>query len=158
MPIESRLPWYMSNICIFLKRSGTRSPDELALLQSLLSNVRVLYEKLYKLPIMGSYSCRPPVKTDRAKRQARFVITAEQLQFLRSEFNNWSQTADDLGVSRQTIYNRRRELGFSLEFKTFTDISNVDLDSAVQEELSAFSRTGKTNLIGCLRARGIYVQ
>ena len=66
--------------------------------------------------------------------------------------------SDGLGVSRQTIYNRSRELGFYLEFETFTDISNVDFDSAVQEELSAFPRTGETNLIGGLRARGIYVQ
>ena len=30
----------------------------------------------------------------------------EQLACLRSEFNSWTQTASDLGASRQTIYNR----------------------------------------------------
>ena len=61
-------------------------------------------------------------------------------------------------MSRQTVYNRRRELGFSLDFEGFSNITNDDLDSIVRDELSAFPRTGETNLIGGLRSRGIYVQ
>ena len=135
---------HLSNICIFWREVALNH-----LMSWLCCGVRVLYDKLYKLPVMGSYSYRPPVEQTGQRGRPMFIITAEQLQFLRSEF---------LGVSRQTIYNRSRELGFYLEFETFTDISNVDFDSAVQEELSAFPRTGETNLIGGLRARGIYVQ
>ena len=47
----------------------------------------------------------------------RYVIPSEQPSSLRSEFNSWTEIAADLGVSRQTIYNRRRELGFSLVFE-----------------------------------------
>ena len=47
----------------------------------------------------------------------RYVIPSEQPSSLRSEFNSWTEIAADLGVSRQTIYNRRRELGFSLIFE-----------------------------------------
>ena len=77
------------------------------------------------------------------------------LSCLRSEFNSWSQIAADLGVSRQTIYNRRRELGFSTAFENFTTISNADLDTVVTEELEAFPRTGETNVIAQMLVRAL---
>ena len=73
-----------------------------------------------------SFSCLlfTATHTDRRwnRRQAlperpRYVIPSEQPSSLQSEFNSWTQIAADLGVSRQTIYNRRRELGFSLVFE-----------------------------------------
>lgn len=70
---------------------------------------------------------------------------------MRSQFNSWTDIARDLGVSRETVYNRRRDLGFSLEFEHYTQIDDNTLDSIVREELLKCPRTGETNLIGSLR-------
>ena len=56
------------------------------------------------------------------------------------------------------MYNLRRRHGFSLQFEGFTLMPDTDLDTMVQDELSAFPRTGETNVIGGLRQRGIYMQ
>ena len=63
-----------------------------------------------------------------------------------------------LRVSRQTICNRRRELGFSLNFERFSNISNDDLDTVVNDELQAFPPTGESNVIAGLHQSGIYLQ
>ena len=107
---------------------------------------------------MHGYAYRPQTEQASGPGRPRYLLSAEQLSCLRSEFNSWSQIAADLGVSRQTIYNRRRELGFSTAFENFTTISNADLDTVVTEELEAFPRTGETNVIAGLRQRGIYLQ
>lgn len=52
----------------------------------------------------------------------------------------------------------KEKLGFSLAFENFSQIQNSDLDVIVQEELSAFPRTGETNVIAGLRQRGLFVQ
>ena len=49
----------------------------------------------------------------------------------------------------------RRQLGFSLEIKSFLHIQNSELDVIVGEELRAFPRTGETNVIAGLRQRGL---
>ena len=146
------------SIGIYLERENHPFPEERVQLRRLRDNVRGMYEHIYNLPIMGSYCYRPDLEQTGQRGRPRFRINADQLQFLRSEFNSWTEVAADLGVSRQTVYNRRRELGFSLDFEGFSNITNDDLDSIVRDELSAFPRTGETNLIGGLRSRGIYVQ
>ena len=157
----NRLQAALSHLCsigIYLERENHPFPEERVQLRRLRDNVRGIYEHIYSLPIMGSYCYRPDLEQTGQRGRPRFRINADQLQFLRSEFNSWTEVAADLGVSRQTVYNRRRELGFSLDFEGFSNITNDDLDSIVRDELSAFPRTGETNLIGGLRSRGIYVQ
>ena len=107
---------------------------------------------------MNGYAYRPPTAQPRGPGRPRYLLSSEQLACLRNEFNSWTQIASDLGVSRQTIYNRRRELGFSLAFENFSQIQNSELDTIVQEELGAFPRTGETNVIAGLRQRGLFVQ
>ena len=86
----------------------------------------------------------------------RYVITSEQLLCLSSEFlnslrrqnlNSWA-LGGDLRVSRQTIYDRRRELGFSFDFERFSVIQDTNLDAMVQEELDAFPRTALMSRFG----------
>ena len=55
------------------------------------------------------------------------------------------------------IYNRRRELGFSLDFERFSAIQDTNLDAMVQEELNVFPRTGETNVIAGLRQHRVYI-
>ena len=114
--------------------------------QTLHGNIKALCILIVQLPITRGYSYRPQTDCSSGPGRPRYRISLEQLSCLRSEFNSWTQIASDLGVSRQTIYNRRRELGFSINFEGYTNISNHNLDTAVLEELRAFTRTGETNV------------
>ena len=148
---------HLFNIWLHLQRTGTRSPEEITRFKTLRDNLKAIYELLYQLPVMGDYSYRPAVQATGERGRPRFLITREQLQCLRNEFNSWTQIASDLGVSRQTIYNRRRELGFSMSFENFSVMSNEDLDSVIGNEMSVFPHSGETNIIAALRERGIYL-
>ena len=85
-------------------------------------NLKAIYTLLYELPVMHDYAFRPPNEQQSGPGRPRYVITSEQLGCLRREFNSWSQIASDLVVPRQTTYNRRRELAFSLNLKRFSTI------------------------------------
>ena len=114
---------------------------------------------IYELRVMNGYAYRPPTAPPTGPgRRPRYLLSSEQLACLRSEFNSSIQIASDLGVSRQTIYNRRRELSFSLEFENFSEIQSSELDVIVQEGLSAFPRTGEANVTAGLRQRGLFIQ
>ena len=127
-------------------------------LQELRDNLKAIYTSLYQPPVMDGYAYRPPTAQPRGPGRPRYLLSSEQLAFLRGEFNSWTQIACDLGVSRQTIYNRRRQLGFSLELESFSHIQNSELDVIVEEELRAFPRTGETNVIAGFRQQGLYIQ
>ena len=133
---------HMVLINVHLQQSGNNHPDELQEIQTLQENLKAIYTSLFELPVMHGYAYRPPTERPSGPGRPSYVITSEQLACLRSEFSSWSQIARDLGVSRQTIYNRRRELGFSLDFERFSEIEDNNLDAMVQEELNAFPRTG----------------
>ncbi|XP_048586325.1 uncharacterized protein LOC125568343 [Nematostella vectensis] len=126
--------------------------------ERLRDQMRNIYSQLYSLSVMDGYSYRPSVEHSDRPGRPRFQVSAEQLSCLRNEFNSWAQVARDLGVSRQTVYNRRRELGFSMDFEGFSNMSENDLDVVVREELNAFPGTGETNLIAGLRRRGLWIQ
>ena len=149
---------HMVLINVDLQHSGNNHPDELQELQTLQKNLKAIYKLVYELPVTHGYAYRPPTEQPSGPGRPSCVITSEQLACLRSEFNSWSQIARGLGVSRQTIYNRRRELGFSLDFERFSAIQDNNLDAMVQEELNAFSCTGETNVMACFRQCGVYIQ
>ena len=150
---------HMVLIIVHSQQNGNNYPDELQELQTLRENLKAIYTSLFELPVMHGYAYRPPTERPSGPGRPCYVITSEQLACLRSKFSSWSQIARDLGVSRQTIYYRRRELGFSLDFERFSEIEdNNYLDAMVQEELNAFPRTGETNVMAGLRQRGVYIQ
>ena len=141
-----------------MQRAGCYPPIEVQEMETLRENIRAIYILLVQLLVMYGYSYRPQTEQPSGPGRPRYVILAEQLCCLRGEFNSWTQIASDLGVSKQTIYNHCRELGFSMNFEGFTPILNPDLDTAVLEELRAFPRTRETNVIAGLRQHGIYIQ
>ncbi|XP_078362786.1 uncharacterized protein LOC144646946 [Oculina patagonica] len=149
---------HLASIVVYLQHNNGGPPDLMTRLQTLRDNLKAIYSLLFQLPVMNGYAYRPPTAQPAGRGRPRYLLSTEQLACLRSEYNSWTQIASDLGVSRQTIFNRRRELGFSLNFENFSPIQNQDLDTIVQEELNAFPRTGETNVIAGLRQRGIYVQ
>lgn len=149
---------HLSNILAHMQHIGGYPPVEVQEVQTLHGNIKAIYILIVQLPIMQGYSYRPQTDRSSGPGRPRYRISLEQLSCLRGEFNSWTQIASDLGVSRQTIYNRRRELGFSINFEGYTNISNHNLDTAVLEELRAFPRTGETNVMAGLRQRHIFIQ
>ena len=147
---------HVYNVWLYLQRAGTYSEEQIARLKTLRDNLKAVYELMFRLPVMRDYSYRPEVQSTGERGRPRFLITREQLECLRAEFNSWTQIASDLGVSRQTIYNRRRELGFSLTFERYTVVKDASL-AAIADEMSHFPRSGETNIIAGLRRRGLFV-
>ena len=150
--------WHITDIVQHMYWSGGFPHTEVQELETLQENLRAIYGLIVQLPVMHGYSYRLQVESSSGPGRPRYVIPSEQLSCLRSEFNSWTQIVADLGVSRQTIDNRRRELGFSLVFEGYSNIPGTDLDNLVRDELNAFPRTGKTNVMAGLRQRGIDVQ
>ena len=149
---------HITDIVQHMYWSGGFPHTEVQELETLQENLRAVYGLIVQLPVMHGYSYRLQVESSSGPGRPRYVIPSEQLSCLRSEFNSWTQIVADLGVSRQTIDNRRRELGFSLVFEGYSNIPGTDLDNLVRDELNAFPRTGETNVMAGLRQRGIYVQ
>ena len=149
---------HITDIVQHMNRSGGFPHTEVQELETLQENLRAIYGLIVQLPAMHGYSYRLQVESSSGPGRPRYVIPSEQLSCLRREFNSWTQIVADLGVSRQTIDNRRREVGFSLVFEGYSNIPGTDLDNLVRDELNAFPRTGETNVMAGLRQRGIYVQ
>ena len=149
---------HITDIVQHMNRSGGFPHTEVQELETLQENLRAIYGLIVQLPVMHGYSYRLQVESSSGPGRPRYVIPSEQLSCLRREFNSWTQIVADLGVSRQTIDNRRREVGFSLVFEGYSNIPGTDLDNLVRDELNAFPQTGKTNVMAGLRQRAIDVQ
>lgn len=129
---------HLAYIVIYMQQSSLYTVEQIQQLQDLRDNLRAIYTLVYQLPVMDGYAYRPPTAQPTDPGRPRCLLSSEELACLRSEFNSWTQIASDLGVSRQTIYNRRRELGFSLEFGNFSHIQNTERDVIMPKELRAF--------------------
>lgn len=70
---------------------------------------------------------------------------------------SWMAISRMLSVNIRTLYNRRTQLGL-VDYGSFSDIANVDLDRLIAEILSQTPGSGETYVTGSLRGRGIKVQ
>ena len=70
---------------------------------------------------------------------------------------SWMAISRMLSVNIRTLYNQRRQLGL-LDYGSFTNISNDDLDRLITEVLRQTPGSGETYITGSLRGRGIRVQ
>ena len=60
------------------------------------------------------------------------IISLEQLRYLRSLHFTWSQISELLGVSRMTVYRRRRDFGMDDFDEATRSISNNELERLLQ--------------------------
>lgn len=67
----------------------------------------------------------------------------------------WNQVADVMMISRSTLWRRVTELGVS--FKTYSDISDSELDSVMEIQVANFPRYGTIMMWGHLRSLNIVV-
>ena len=76
------------------------------------------------------YSC--PTENSGNTGRPRYLISVQQLQFLRDLHFSWTKIAKILGVSRKTINRRRQELGMSEEL-SWSSVSDDDLKQIMYE-------------------------
>ena len=81
----------------------------------------------------------------------RFDVSRSQLEYLSSFSFSWTEIASLLGVSRMTVYRRRRE--FDLLSRRLQDISDDELRTLVRELQTTFPNMGETMVLGQLQSR-----
>ncbi|XP_026113394.1 uncharacterized protein LOC113091927 [Carassius auratus] len=86
----------------------------------------------------------------------RYNISAALLIHMRDLGFSWMAISRMLSVNIRTLYNHRRQLGL-VDYGTFTNISNDDLDRHITEVLQQTPGSGETYITGSLRGRGIRV-
>ena len=128
-------------------------------LGSLLGSLRVEwneFQALIERRSPSNVSYRAQVQHNEHHRgRPRFVISAEQLEYLRSHTFTWGEIANLLGVSRMTIYRRR------VEYDMVEDPRHIPTDSEL-EHLVVQTRMqlpylGEVMVLGRLRAMGYHV-
>ena len=81
------------------------------------------------------------------------MIDKEQVEFLRGLNFSWNTIASILGISRTTLYERRRELNIMDDnFSSISDEELADLIRVVKEELP------ERMMVGILHSKGVNVQ
>ncbi len=97
------------------------------------------------------------VPTDTGSRERgrpRFIISRHQLEYLASLSFTWSEVASLLGVSRMTVYRRRREFDL-LEARA--TISDAQLHRLLQHIRTESPNSGEVLVWGRLRGEGYQV-
>ena len=103
---------------------------------------------------MESYQA-PRVRQGRGR--PHVIISQEQLQYLRSMRFSWTQISELLGVSRMTVYRRRRDLGL-LDFDDATRyVSDNELQRLLQVIRREMPNVGEALVMGQLHAMGYAV-
>ena len=101
------------------------------------------------------YSC--PTENSGNTGRPRYLISVQQLQFLRDLNFSWTKIGKILGVSRKTINRRRQELGMSEEL-SWSCVSDDDLKQIMCEIQTLTPGIGQTRMLGSLRSRGLKIQ
>ena len=96
-----------------------------------------------------------PVDTHRRRGCPQLEISRDQLEYLVSLSFNWTQIAAILGVSRMTVYRRRREFGMLDEPRT--NISDGELLVFVEDVRRSEPESGEVIVMGELRSHGYRV-
>ena len=91
-----------------------------------------------------------------ARGRPRFNIPREQIVHLASMSFTWTQIADIIGVSRNTIYRRRLEYG--LQDSRMENISNSELTSVILHMQREFPAMGEVMVWGRLQSMGFIVR
>ena len=87
----------------------------------------------------------------------RFIISREQILYLREFSFKWTEIADILGVSISTLNRHRASLGLGSEPR-FTAIADDDLDALVREIVGRSPFSGIRIVQGEMEDRGVHVQ
>ena len=87
----------------------------------------------------------------------RYRITEEQIQFLIDRRFTVREIASLLGVGIRTVERRMNEFGLSIG-RCYSTITDVELDSVVENIIRSFPNTGYKRMSGFLTSRGLRIQ
>lgn len=85
----------------------------------------------------------------------RFIVSCEQLLYLRSLSFTWTEIASLLGVSRMTVFRRRQEFGILND--PSIEINDAELRVVLSQIRRTFPELGEKMVIGHLRSLGYNV-
>ncbi len=91
----------------------------------------------------------PPITGNGRRGRPKFDITQEQIEYLRYLSFSWTSISSLLGVSRMTLYRRKREFGISATNFSMTD---SELDECIREIRRDLPYSGETIVMGRLRS------
>ena len=130
--------------------------DESVIVNSIMSSMEALQTKLddivHKCAVKEESllrSCGASVKT--------LEFSLEQMCFLRTLGMTWTRISAIFGVSRMTLYLKRRDAGILDDFK-YSIISDSELEKKIQEIKLQMPDIGEKMITGVLRSNGINVQ
>ena len=150
---------------------GNRPTDEATLqvwyeytseLQQLIQSCRSLSSEweayidfIHRNPNPDSYRT-PVINQPHVQGRPPFQISQDQLSYLASLSFSWTAIAELLGVSRMTVYRRRRE--FNMLDSSRTPLTDSQLRELIRDWKHEMPTVGETLIIGRLHASGIYVR
>lgn len=91
----------------------------------------------------------PPTVLSKRKGRPRFDVTQEQIEYLRYLSFSWTSICSMLGISRMTLYRRKREYGIS---SVNCSMSDTELDTCLREIRKELPYSGEKIVIGRLRS------
>lgn len=96
-----------------------------------------------------------PLEHTSQRGRPRFIVSCEQLLYLRSLSFTWTEIASLLGVSRMTIFRRRQEFGILNE--PGIEVNDAELRVVLSQLRRTFPELGEKMVIGHLRSLGYNV-
>lgn len=121
---------------------------------SLVSQWEEYVDSLHQNPYPNNYTA-PIVHRPHVRGRPPFHISQDQLSYLASLSFTWTEIAKLLGVSRMTVYRRRRQFG--MEEPRRSTLTDSQLRALVRAWKSEMPAVGETMVIGRLHASGHYV-
>lgn len=103
-------------------------------------------------------SCFAPVERHGQRGRPRILISRELLESFDEYGFTLTQSARMLGVTTQTLRNRRREYDMPLGHSHYSNISSNELDERVADMLRVTPNIGERLVIGALRSQNVFVQ
>ena len=134
-------------------------------LRTVTSNLRMLRSHFEAAAEEQEERCtqeRPMCNVERhsasgSRGRPKYIISRQQIAYLRELHFPWTKIASVLGVSTKTLLRRRQELGMTDE-PNWSVISDQDLRGIVREVQGITPGIGQARMRGALRARGLHVQ
>jgi len=83
-------------------------------------------------------------------------VSIEEIEYLRELHFSWTKIAELIGISRSTLYRRLEEEGIN-RLSTYTNITDSDLDRAVESIKQSHPNDGERLMIGHLHRLSITV-
>ena len=91
----------------------------------------------------------PPTVHTRRRGRPRFDVTQEQIEHLRYLSFSWTSICSMLGISRMTLYRRKKEYGISSRNRIMSD---AELDTFLRDVRKELPYSGETVIMGRLRS------